>query len=436
MFAKSSGEKKDIMKQAITFVLGLLLFISQAGAQQFNQDTVTTPPQPQAQQGWVQVPIDTNLYIVVGFNSPDTCYAVNAASYYRSIDGGSNWQRISWAPPLSSGIGFMNAQTGFIIGSGQICYHTGDGGQTWTQADDSDQHAYFVCPVTLDTAFLSGSNYVSRTTNAGKSWSSQELNTNGINAIGFADSKNGIVVGGVEPGPLPGHPQLTAGCWKTTDGGETWVQQYVGCFEDLGGVAFVNLDTIIAIGSGFVMRSTNSGVKWDSIRVQGSLGSIACKGNRLIAVGPRGEIFTSTDAGLTWQQESSGVTSDLYSIAMADSSTALVSGVMGVILKTINGGVSWVQFSPPSTTSLQTSTFPEPSSGQLQFSYSLPQLQDVTLLVFDLTGRIVATVLNKQLQTVGNHIVAFDGSSFPTGTYTYQILTERYNATGKFTIVK
>lgn len=431
------------MKHYIISILTLLLFVSQAGAQQFNQDTTSTPPQPQGQQGWVQENSGTTESLLdLSYPTKDTAFAFGGGALLQTTDGGTTW--LPFQAPTKSFISFIDSRNGYIVSySGGAVYHTSNAGLTWTSGNDNAEGiTTLVNAVTVDTAFVAGGASISRTTNAGKTWTPSYPNVNNINAMAFADSKHGIVVGNLQPGPFP-HNELTSGCFTTTDGGQTWVQQYLGAGDALYGVTCLNIDTIIAVGGvGYVSRSTNGGLTWDSLPIGSSNGFIAitCRGNRIIAVGGgsagTGLIMTSTNAGLSWNQEQSGTTQVLTAVTMFNDSTAFVAGYNGVILKTTNGGTDWIQLSPPSSQYLVVTTFPEPSTGQLQFSYSLPKLQSVSLTVFDIQGHLVASVLNKQLETVGSHNIGFDGTLLPVGIYTYQFQTELYNTTGKFAIVK
>ena len=59
--------------------------------------------------------------------------------------------------------------------------------------------------------------------------------------------------------------------------------------------------------------------------------------------------------------------------------------------------------------------------------YSVPvvgteNIQSVKLIVYDLLGKEIATLVNEQ-QAAGNYKVEFDASSFPSGVYFYQIKT-------------
>lgn len=66
-------------------------------------------------------------------------------------------------------------------------------------------------------------------------------------------------------------------------------------------------------------------------------------GDRLIAVGPRGHIVVSTDAGGSWQQASVPVSSDLTAVYFPDPAHGWAVGHDGVVLATSDGGVTWAK---------------------------------------------------------------------------------------------
>ena len=54
-----------------------------------------------------------------------------------------------------------------------------------------------------------------------------------------------------------------------------------------------------------------------------------------------GIIIKSTDAGITWVQQNSTTTANLFSLSFLDSMNGVASGNR-IILKTHNGGLSWI----------------------------------------------------------------------------------------------
>lgn len=73
------------------------------------------------------------------------------------------------------------------------------------------------------------------------------------------------------------------------------------------------------------------------------LNSVTTAGNRLIAVGARGLIIVSDDAGATWTQAPSPVSSDLLGVHFPTARQGWAVGHDGVILHSADGGASWVK---------------------------------------------------------------------------------------------
>ena len=68
---------------------------------------------------------------------------------------------------------------------------------------------------------------------------------------------------------------------------------------------------------------------------------VARAGQRLVAVGQRGHVVHSGDAGSTWQQSKVPVSSDLTAIFFASELKGWAVGHDGVVLATIDGGLNW-----------------------------------------------------------------------------------------------
>ncbi|MBY0243560.1 MAG: hypothetical protein K2X55_30080 [Burkholderiaceae bacterium] len=72
-----------------------------------------------------------------------------------------------------------------------------------------------------------------------------------------------------------------------------------------------------------------------------SLTAVTAVGARLVAVGRRGVILASADAGKTWQQQPSPVSSDLTAVQFVDAQHGWIVGHDAVVLKTTDGGKTW-----------------------------------------------------------------------------------------------
>lgn len=72
-----------------------------------------------------------------------------------------------------------------------------------------------------------------------------------------------------------------------------------------------------------------------------ALTAVATAGSRLVAVGRRGVILASADAGKSWQQMPSPVSSDLTAVHFPDAEHGWAVGHDAVVLKTSDGGKTW-----------------------------------------------------------------------------------------------
>lgn len=75
--------------------------------------------------------------------------------------------------------------------------------------------------------------------------------------------------------------------------------------------------------------------------VQGLFTGLASAGDRLIAVGQRGHIFYSDDAGQQWRQAQAPVSSDLVAVHFPSPLQGWAVGHDGVVLHSSDGGETW-----------------------------------------------------------------------------------------------
>ncbi len=74
---------------------------------------------------------------------------------------------------------------------------------------------------------------------------------------------------------------------------------------------------------------------------RGLLNGLARAGQRIVAVGQRGHVLYSDDAGQHWQQADVPVSSDLVAVAFPDALHGWAVGHDGVVLHSADGGRSW-----------------------------------------------------------------------------------------------
>ena len=146
---------------------------------------------------------------------------------------------------------------------------------------------------------------------------------------------------------------------KTTDGGNTWNKQNAKTTNYLSSVCFVDFQTGWVVGeSGTIFKTTDGGISWNTQNsgVTNHLFSVYfVDDSNGWAVGESGTILMTSDGGTTWHTQNSGTNLNLYSVHFVDHQTGYVvgGGVIGIIrsfgtpiiLKTNNGGQSWISLS-------------------------------------------------------------------------------------------
>ncbi len=81
-------------------------------------------------------------------------------------------------------------------------------------------------------------------------------------------------------------------------------------------------------------------------------------------------------------------------------------------------------------------TFPNPTVGVSNVTFTVPEATEATLEVYDMSGRKVAQVFNGMAEPATDYRFEFDGSSLPNGVYIYRLNTNEEVITEKFMIAR
>jgi hypothetical protein len=114
---------------------------------------------------------------------------------------------------------------------------------------------------------------------------------------------------------------------------------------------------------------------------------------------------------------------------------------IGLLQTTLNQltGVEFVNSEVPNQFELA-QNYPNPFNPTTEITFALPKAGPVMLEVYDLTGRVVATLVNQDLPA-GTHKVVWNarsgnGQALASGVYLYRIATGDFVATRKMVLLK
>ena len=121
-----------------------------------------------------------------------------------------------------------------------------------------------------------------------------------------------------------------------------------------------------------------------------------------------------------------------------DENTGWVVADYGTILKTTNGGNPTGIFSManaiPQSYGLH-QNYPNPFNPSTKIKFELPKLSNAKLVIYDVLGREVATLVNEQLKP-GSYEVEWDGSNYASCIYFYQLVIEGFVETKRMILIK
>ena len=416
------------MKLIITFLLALTSFC-------FSQDF------------WEQTngPFGGPIY-ALDINSNGNVFAgTQGGGVFRSLDDGDNWI------PINNGLPELDVFTlvinssehifGGISGGGII--RSTDNGENWTKINNglpnNTPDNYFhvrTLKTSSNETILAGTQNgdIYRSIDNGDNWSQLDFEINAdydkvraleINASGhiFAGTYGGI--------------------FRSIDNGESWEKLnldlpasrsgYVRALEiKSNGYVFAAVDH-------YVFRSNDNGENWVELTGFDGWGieSLVINSQDHIFTGADGTgVYCSKDNGETWTNLNSGLTDTfVYSLAINSNDYVFAGTHDGFVFRSKNPTTSIKEvYEVPIIFALE-QNYPNPFNPNTTIKYQIPeQVRNdkfsvtmsgveesfVTLKVYDVLGREVATLVN-QKQKTGYYKVEWNAINQPSGVYFYQL---------------
>ncbi|MCB0276071.1 MAG: T9SS type A sorting domain-containing protein, partial [Calditrichaeota bacterium] len=98
-------------------------------------------------------------------------------------------------------------------------------------------------------------------------------------------------------------------------------------------------------------------------------------------------------------------------------------------------GIEEVPDAPVPQTYTLDQNYPNPFNPSTTIRFRLPEAQDIKLVVYDVTGRVVSEVVNNRM-AAGEYKITFDGQKLASGVYFYRLSAGNFVATRKFILLK
>lgn len=393
------------MASVFTYILILLLLInSQSIAQWSAQTSNATYPLRSVYF------VDANTGWSCGFNT-----------VVKTTNGGAAWVKKN-VPGAHRSIVFMNAATGYMCGESGKAFKTTDGGDSWISLN-TGVNAYLnqIRVSSAGTILIAGhTSLLLRSTDGGSTFENIMTSFEDIAYLSIqVIDENNFIVSGTE-----------STIQKTTDGAVSWQSMNAGMPNPLQAVVFTSGSYGWATGCcGIFLKTTDAGSSWheEGYLTPGyTLYSLQFIGSaKGWVTGDLGYMFRTTNSGMTWDSLYSGTHGSLYSLHFIDENTGYACGENGTILKTTNGGGQGFTIGiQPQSSEINTfqlyQNYPNPFNPSTLISYNLSTASHVTLQVYDVSGKLVSTLIDKK-QSSGFYEIDFNGNGLPSGVYYYAV---------------
>lgn len=273
----------------------------------------------------------------------------NTKTIIHTTNAGGTWtkQIVPMMPNNTSinAISFISTTEGWAVGSGGIVLHTTDGGTTWILQYTTGTTGLSIVFTSATTGFITGDNgSIFASTNGGGTWTTTASGTTyGLNDLCIASSTEFWIAG--DNGTL----------LHSTNAGASWSNASLGTYASLNGISRGN-SSLFAVGENGVLALKDGAAPWTFINSgdNRSVNWVTFADDRHgYAVGQYGLILRTTDGGMHWVEQPNGITLDsFYGACMSDSDHVWIAGDLGVLLHSSNGGSSWIQQSTFTTNTL------------------------------------------------------------------------------------
>ncbi|MGA2624083.1 MAG: T9SS type A sorting domain-containing protein [Bacteroidota bacterium] len=351
--------------------------------------------------------------------------SLSSAGFCVSMDGGQSWSQSNTGLPDNSFSSLaINSSMIFVGSSVNGVYRASVSRMVW-EADTIGMgpQAQVASIAASDARIFAGLNWwggLYASCDNGGRWSAVQSNSlwNNHRSVYSIVLRDSLVVANTD-----------GGVYVSSDNGVTWLVRALEKYR-VNALAFGGQVLYAGTSSAGVFTSTDNGVSWSGGGTASGLTNthvncFATKGTNVFA-GTNQGIFLSTDSGTSWSSvtvtnpalDSGGV----YCLAIVNSQLLAVVSAGGVWRRPLSQMITDV---PPSRRNIPLTynldqNYPNPFNPTTTVSFVIGHSSLVTLTVYDILGRQVATLVN-EVKPPGEYTVRWNADGVPSGVYFYRL---------------
>jgi hypothetical protein len=344
----------------------------------------------------------------------------NIGGVFLSTNSGTSWTHTSF----NNQSVYSLTTNGIIVYAGTFffgVYKSTDNGTNWTQTSLNNQSVYSLATNGNNVFAGTDFNGVYKSTNNGTNWTQTSLNNRNVYTL-VTNGNN--VFAGTAIYSTNGY-----GVYLSTNNGTTWAQTALNNVSVYSLTLIVN-NLFAGTRDSGVYRSTNNGTNWThtSLNNQNVI-SLAIDGNNIFAGTSDSGVYVSNDNGANWIQRNEGLsTSYIFDFCILNN--YIFAGTYPTVYRRpLNEliGIQPISNEVPTSFSLS-QNYPNPFNPSTKIKFEIPLLRGVSegrgvltsLIIFDVLGREIATLINEELNP-GIYEVELNASNNPSGVYYYRL---------------